>query len=60
MGDKAFLAMPYREELKWVRNAIAAACRRLHIDLLSVDEQVPAGDVVAGIHHYIRANDCPV
>lgn len=57
MGDKAFLAMPYRPELTWVRNAIAAACRRLRIELISVDEQVAAGDVIAGIHQYIRSSD---
>lgn len=57
MGDKAFLAMPYRPELKWVRNAIAAACRKLQIDLISVDEQVVAGDIIAGIHQHVRASD---
>lgn len=57
MGDKAFLAMPYRAELRWVRNAIAAACRRLGIELISVDEQVPAGDVIAGIHQHVRSSD---
>jgi len=57
MGDKAFLAMPYRAELRWVRNAIAAACRRLGIDLISVDEQVTAGDVIAGIHQHVRSSD---
>jgi hypothetical protein len=55
--NRAFLAMPYREDLKWVRNAIAAACRRLHIDLVSVDEQVATGDIIAGIHHHVRASD---
>jgi hypothetical protein len=50
MGDKAFQAMPYRAELRWVRNAIAAACRRLRIELVSVDEQIAVGDVIAGIH----------
>ena len=57
MGDKAFLAMPYRAELRWVRNAIAAACRRLGIELISVDEQVTAGDVIAGIHQHVRSSD---
>src|SRR5262245_60017713 len=56
MRDKAFLAMPYRPELKWVRNAIAAACRKLKIDLISVDEQVAAGDIIAGIHQHVRAS----
>jgi hypothetical protein len=54
---KAFLAMPYRPEMKWVRNAIAEACRRLKIDLISVDEQVSAGDIVQAIHHHVRASD---
>ena len=57
MGDKAFLAMPYRAELGWVRNAIAAACRRLGIELISVDEQVTTGDVTAGIHQHVRSSD---
>jgi len=57
MGDKAFLAMPYKPELRWVRNAIAAACRRLRIELVSVDEQVAAGDVIAGIHQHVRSSD---
>ena len=57
MGDKAFLAMPYRAELRWVRNAIAAACRRLRIELVSVDEQIAVGDVIAGIHDQVRSSD---
>jgi hypothetical protein len=57
MGDKAFLAMPYRPELRWVRNAIAAACRRLKIELVSVDEQVATGAVIAGIHQSVRSSD---
>jgi hypothetical protein len=55
-GDKAFLAIPYKSELQWVRNAIAAAARRLGIELVSVDEQVAAGDIVAAIHHYVRTS----
>jgi hypothetical protein len=57
MGYKAFLAMPYQRELKWVRNAIAAACRKLAIDLISVDEQIAAGDIIVGIREHIRASD---
>ena len=57
MQTKAFLAIPYRSELKWVRDAIAAACRRLDIDLVSVDEQIVAGDIVGGIHQHIRSSD---
>jgi hypothetical protein len=57
MGDKAFLAMPYRVELRWVRNAIAAACRGLRIELVSVDEQIAVGDVIAGIHDQVRSSD---
>lgn len=57
MGNKSFLAMPYRAELRWVRNAIAAACRRLSIELISVDEQVAAGDVIAGVHEHVRSSD---
>jgi hypothetical protein len=53
----AFLAMPYRPELGWVRAAIAAACRRLSIELVSVDERLPTGNIVAGIHYHVRASD---
>src|SRR2546430_498130 len=49
--------MPYRGELRWVRNAIAAACRRIGIELISVDEQVAAGDIIAGIHQHVRSSD---
>ena len=55
--DKAFLAMPYRPGLKWVRTAIAAACRRLNIELVSVDEQVAAGDIISAIHNHVRTCD---
>src|SRR5262245_64866568 len=55
--DKAFLAMPYRPGLKWVRTAIATACRRLNIELVSVDEQVPAGDIISAIHNHVRTSD---
>lgn len=51
------MAMPYRPELVWVRNAIAAACRKLAIDLISVDEQIAAGDIIFGIHEQLRASD---
>jgi hypothetical protein len=57
MEDKAFLAMPYRPELKWVRNAIAEACRRLSVKLISVDEQVATGDIIAGIYQHVRTSD---
>jgi hypothetical protein len=55
--DKAFLTMPYRPELNWVRIAIAAACRRLGIELVSVDEQVAAGDIISAIHNHVRTSD---
>jgi hypothetical protein len=57
MEYKAFLAMPYSGDLRWVRNAIAAACRRVHIELISVDEQVATGHIIAGIHQHVRSSD---
>ena len=55
---KAFLAIPFRDELLWVQNAIAAACRELNVDLIRVDEKViPGTNIISGIHHFISESD---
>ena len=54
---RAFLAMPFRPELRWVREAIRRATIELGIQLRPVDEILPPGsEVVAGIRQEIR--DC--
>jgi len=51
----AFLAMPFRPELRWVREAIRRATRELAIQLRGVDENLaPGDDIVAGIRQEIR------
>jgi hypothetical protein len=51
----AFLAMPFRPELRWVREAIRRATQELAIQLRAVDEVLAAGDeIVAGIRQEIR------
>jgi hypothetical protein len=51
----AFLAMPFRPELSWVREAIRRATQELAIQLRPVDEVLAAGDdIVAGIRQEIR------
>ena len=52
---KAFLAMPFREDYRWIHNAIAAACREIGIDLIRVDEQtVPGSNIITGMHQFIH------
>jgi nucleoside 2-deoxyribosyltransferase len=53
---KAFLASPYRKEFKWLRNAIAAACRQLNVDLRVADEIVTPGTNILSAMHYEIAN----
>jgi len=54
---RAFLAMPFREDLRWVREAIRRATIELGIDLRAVDETLAVGDeIVSGIRQEIR--DC--
>ena len=51
---KAFLAMPFRDDMRWVRHAIAAACREANVDLVAVDEKVlPGTSIVAAIRHFV-------
>jgi hypothetical protein len=52
---RAFLAMPFRPELRWVREAIRRATTELGIQLRAVDETVrPGEEIVAGIRQEIR------
>lgn len=54
---RAFLAMPFRPELLWVREAIRRATIELGIHLRAVDETLqPGEEIVAGIRQEIR--DC--
>ena len=51
----AFLAMPFRPELRWVREAIRQATIELAIQLRAVDENLaPGEEIVAGIRQQIR------
>lgn len=52
----AFLAMPFRPELRWVREAIRRATMELSIQLRAVDETLaPGEEIVSGIRQEIRA-----
>ena len=52
---RAFLAMPFRPELRWVRESIRQAAQELSISLRAVDETLAPGDeIVAGIRQEIR------
>src|SRR5260370_22516008 len=51
----AFLAMPYRQELRWIREAIRRATTELSIQLRAVDENLaPGEEIVPGIRQQIR------
>ena len=57
-GTKAFLASPYRKEFRWIRNAIAAACRQLNIDLRVADEKaIPGTDILTAMIYEIATSD---
>ncbi len=52
---RAFLAMPFRPELRWVREAIRRAAQELSISLRAVDETLAPGDeIIAGVRQEIR------
>jgi hypothetical protein len=56
MEHRAFLAMPFRTELHWIREAIRSASDQLGIQLRAVDETIqPGEEIVAGIRQEIRA-----
>ena len=51
----AFLAMPFRPELRWIREAIRQATLELAIELRATDESLAFGtDIVGGIRQEIR------
>ncbi len=53
---RAFLAMPFRPELQWVREAIRRATIELGIQLRPVDETLaPGEEIVSGIRQEIRS-----
>jgi hypothetical protein len=55
MQHRAFLAMPFRPELQWVREAIRSATQQLSIQLRAVDETLqPGEEIVSGIRQEIR------
>jgi hypothetical protein len=55
MAHRAFLAMPFRPELRWIREAIRSATHQLSITLRAVDETLaPGEEIVAGIRQEIR------
>lgn len=52
---RAFLAMPFRPDLRWIREAIRKATIDLGIELRAVDEILPPGEeIVSGIRQEIR------
>ena len=59
MGNslKAFYASPFSEDFRWIRDAVATACREHKVDLKVVDETVlPGGNIVNAMHKEI--DDC--
>lgn len=51
---RAFFASPFKDEYRWIRNAITAACRELDIDFRAVDETVkPGSSIIDAIHDEI-------
>ena len=57
-NPRLFLAIPYAAEFKWVRDAIATACREHGVQLRSIDEVIrPGGEILAAIHEEIDAAD---
>lgn len=56
MDHRAFPAMPFREELRWIRESIRDAANQLSIQLRAADETlVPGEEIVPGIRQEIRA-----
>ncbi len=54
---RAFFASPFAEEHRWVREAIADACRQHNVTLRAVDEVVTLGtNIISAIHAEI--DDC--
>lgn len=55
-NNKAFLASPFKEEFRWIRYAIARACRQLSIDLRVADEVTIPGENILNVMLYEIAN----
>jgi hypothetical protein len=55
---RAFFASPYAAPFRWIRDAVAAACREHSVELRSVDEVVrPGADIITTMHAEIDAAD---
>jgi nucleoside 2-deoxyribosyltransferase len=54
---RAFYASPFAPEFRWIRDAVATACREHDVQLRAVDEIVsPGANIIHAIHQEI--NDC--
>jgi nucleoside 2-deoxyribosyltransferase len=54
---RAFYASPFAPEFRWIRNAVATACREQDVELRAVDEIVsPGANIIFAIHQEI--NEC--
>jgi len=55
---RAFYASPFAPEFRWVRNAVAKACREHDVELRAVDEVIkPGGNIIHAIHQEIDECD---
>ena len=58
MPIRAFFASPFAPEYRWIREAVAKACRRQSVELRAVDEVVPPGaNIINEIHREIEGAD---
>ena len=58
MSLRAFFASPFRDEFRWIRNAVATAARMMNVELRVVDEVVPPGsNILTSIHQEIEEAD---
>jgi hypothetical protein len=49
---KAFFASPFNPDFRWVRNAVAEACRYSDVEFRAVDEAVAPGESIIDAIHY--------
>jgi nucleoside 2-deoxyribosyltransferase len=55
---RAFYASPFAPEFRWVRNAVAKACREHDVELRAVDEVIkPGASIIHAIHQEIDECD---
>ena len=55
---RAFYASPFAPEYRWLRNAVASACRQQDVELRAVDEIVqPGTSIIRAIHQEIDECD---